>query len=296
VPPLAIALVLVAAVLHAGWNVLVKTSADPLRAAVGLQWTAAVVLVPLAGVAWIAGGRQPLDPGGVALAAGSAGLETLYFILLAAAYRRGGLSVVYPIARGTAPLLAVCVGVGLLGERLAPAGWLGVAALVGGILLVARPWQILGAPASPQRGATGFALATGAAIAAYSAVDRVGVRLLDPLTYAAVLALATAVLLGGAAWVGRRWNPRVVADTRRGGRRRTVAAGLLSAVAYLLVLIAYSIAPLAAVAPLREAGVVLAASWGAIRLGETTAGRAAGVRIGASALILAGALLLAVNA
>jgi uncharacterized membrane protein len=291
-PPLAIALALIAAVLHAAWNVLLKTSDDPLRTAVRLQAVAAVVLVPVAAVAWLRAGQPALDPPGIALAVGSAVLETLYFLWLSAAYRRGGLSLVYPIARGSAPLLAVLVGVGLLGERLAPAAWFGVGLLLIGILLVARPWQVLRASGVAQRGAIGFALATGATIAAYSAVDRVGVRLLDPLSYAAVLALATATFLGGTVAVANRIRPRAAAAVGPGNQRRDVAAGLLSAVGYLLVLIAYSIAPLAAVAPLRESGIVLAAAWGAVRLREAVRQREAATRVGAAALVVIGAALL----
>ena len=110
-------------------------------------------------------------------------------MLLSAAYRRGDLSVVYPIARGTAPLLAVAIGVGLLGERLGLAGSLGVAALLAGFLLLQRPWRVLAAaraaPAGQRRGAIDtailFALATGVTIATYSAIDRVGTRLIDPI-------------------------------------------------------------------------------------------------------------------
>ena len=129
-PPVAVALVLVAAVLHAGWNVLLKTSGDPLRTAVRLQAVGTAVLVPVAIVAWVLGGRPPIDPSGVGLALVSGFLEAAYFICLSAAYSRGDLSLVYPLARGSAPLAAILVGVGLLGERLALPAWLGVACLV----------------------------------------------------------------------------------------------------------------------------------------------------------------------
>src|SRR3990170_7255713 len=138
-PTLAIALVLVAAVLHAGWNVLLKTSGDPLRTAVRLQAIGTAVLVPLAVVAWFLNGRPPLEPAGIGLALGSGVLETIYFLCLSAAYSRGDLSLVYPIARGTAPLLAIAVGVLLLRESLGVPASIGVACLVVGILLVAQP-------------------------------------------------------------------------------------------------------------------------------------------------------------
>lgn len=297
-PPLAIALALAAAVLHVAWNVLLKTSEDPLRTAVRLQVVAALLLGPAALVAWLAGGRPAPHPGGIALVLGSAVLETLYFLFLSTAYRGGALSLVYPIARGSAPLLAVAAGVAVLGEHLTPGGWAGVAALLTGILLVVGPWRAVGMTGATDRRAVGFALATGATIAAYSAVDRVGVRLMEPWLYAALLAVATAVLLTAVAAAGRR-SGRIqsvlITDpgSDRRSARRDVAAGVLSAAGYLLVLIAYSVAPLAAVAPLRESGIVLAAAWGAVRLGEASDRGDAGRSVAAAGLVVAGAGLLA---
>ncbi len=293
-PPLAVALVLIAAVLHAGWNVLLKTSGDPLRTAVRLQAIGTAVLVPLGVVVWLAVGRPPIDPAGVGLALISGLLEAAYFICLSAAYGRGDLSLVYPIARGSAPLAAILVGVGLLGERLALPAGLGVTSLLAGILLVARPWRALRAAGAEHRGAIGFALATGATIAAYSAVDRVGVRIMAPWIYGAILAIFATTILWSSVIVGRRVGllgsppPARPAPAWRDG-----AAGILSLTAYLLILFAYSIAPLAAVAPLRESGIVLAAAWGALRLGESSGGREAAIRIVAAALVVIGAVLLA---
>jgi len=300
VPPLAIALVLVAATLHAAWNVLLKTSGDTLGTALRLQAIGSIVLVPIGVVGWFATGRPAIDPGGVALALGSGVLEAAYFIFLSGAYARGDLSLVYPLARGSAPLVAVVVGVAVLGERLAPAAALGVACLLGGILLVSRPWRAIREAGREHRGAIGFALATGATIAAYSAVDRVGVRELAPWLYGAFLAVFATTFLWTAVWFGRRrgWLPAAV-DRASGAPRRALArdglAGVLSLSAYLLILFAYSIAPLATVAPLRESGIVLAAAYGALRMGETSGGREAATRVVAAGLIVAGAVLLALS-
>lgn len=296
-PPLALGLVIVAAVLHAGWNVLLKTSGDPLRTAVRLQAIGTAVLAPLGALAWFASGRPAIEPGGVALALGSGVLEAVYFLCLSAAYGRGDLSLVYPLARGSAPLLSIMVGIGLLGERLGLPAAAGVAALVAGILLVARPWRALRATGRDHRGAIGFALATGASIAAYSAVDRVGVRILEPWLYGAFLAVFATVILAAAVTIGRRahlLSVPAVAD-RPTSFWRDGAAGVLSLTAYLLILFAYSQAPLAAVAPLRESGIVLAAAWGALRLGESNGRREAITRIAAAALVVVGAILLAIS-
>lgn len=298
-PPLAVGLVLAAAVLHAAWNALLKTSGDPLRTAVRLQAIGTAILGPVALLAWLGpAGRPGVPPEVLALIVVSSVLEAAYFVFLAAAYRRGDLSLVYPLARGSAPMLAVLVGLGLLGERLAPIGTAGVVLLLAGLLLTSRPWRVLRDAGAGDRGAVGFALLTGAAIAAYSAVDRVGVRLVEPWLYGALLAAATSGMLVVTYAAGRRLGlVGVAASVDRPERSglRDAAAGVMSLTAYLLVLVAYSIAPLAAVAPLRESAVVLASVWGVARLGEGAGGRERTLRVGSAGLVLAGAVLLAVG-
>jgi uncharacterized membrane protein len=286
-----IGLVAISAVLHVAWNVRLKTAGDPLRAATVGMLAATVAIVPVGVVAWWLAGRPALPAEGVVLGVVSGTVEAAYFVLLSAAYRRGDLSVVYPIARGTAPLLAVAIGVGILGERLGVAGFTGVALLLIGFLLLQRPWQAL-------RGHTGldpsiaFALATGVTIASYSALDRVGTRLIEPFTYAAILWVTTSVAL--VLWV------RLAAggDVFSGGPdelRRSAIGGWLTLGAYLLILFALSVAPLSGVAPLRESATVFAAAWGSVRLGEAVDRGDSARRIGASIAIVAGALLLAIG-
>jgi uncharacterized membrane protein len=285
-----IALVLVSAGLHVAWNVRLKTAGDPLRAATVGLLAASIGIVPAGFAAWWLAGRPSLPPEGVALGILSGVLEAVYFVLLSAAYRRGDLSVVYPIARGTAPLLAVAIGVGLLGERLGVAGSIGVALLLVGFLLLQRPWQaVRGHGLDPS---VVFAFATGVSIATYTAVDRLGTRLIDPLTYAAILWVTGAVLL--VLWI------RFVAGggLLAGGRERLRSAaigGWLTLAAYMLVLWALSVAPLSGVAPLRESASVFAAAWGSVRLGEAISRGDTVRRVGASGLIVGGALLLALG-
>jgi drug/metabolite transporter (DMT)-like permease len=305
VPTLAIALVLVAAVLHAGWNVLLKTSGDTLWTAVRLQAIGTAILLPIGIVAWLWNGRPAVSPEAFGLAIASGVVEAVYFVCLSAAYRRGALSLVYPLARGSAPLLAVAVGLLVLGERLAPLALAGVGCLLIGIFLVARPWQAFQRSGSAQRGAIGFALATGASIAAYSAIDRLGVRATEPWLYGSILAVAATTFLAIAVTIGRRVGflaaappPAAEGSGPSGplppGALRDAVAGVLALAAYLLVLVAYSIAPLATVAPLRESGIVLAAAWGTLRMGEAAGRREAGSRIAAAGLVVVGAILLAV--
>ena len=286
-----IGLVAISAVMHVAWNVRLKTAGDPLRAATVGMLAASIAIVPAGIGVWWASGMPGLPGEGIILGVVSGTVEAAYFILLSAAYRRGDLSVVYPIARGTAPLLAVAIGVGILGERLGVAGFVGVALLLVGFLLLQQPWRAL-------RGHHGldpairFALATGVMIATYSAIDRVGTRIIDPVPYAAILWVTTSVVL--VAWV------RLVAggDIFAGGSevvRRSAVGGFLTLGAYLLILVALSVAPLSGVAPLRESATVFAAAWGSFRLGEAVSARDSARRIGASVAIVAGALLLAIG-
>ncbi len=298
--PLVFVLVAGAAVLHVSWNVLLKTAGDPLlAAAVGLA-TAAAVLCPIAIVAWFAIGQPAVPPETLVLSVVSGALEAIYFAFLAAAYRRGDLSLVYPLARGSAPLLAVAIGVVVLQERLGPVGFLGVAALIAGILALQRPWRYLRASGREHGGAAGFALLTGITIAAYSAVDRVAVRGTEPWIYAALIYATGTVFLLGYVWVYRRRGriagalgaPHARApaafSARRGG-----GGGVLTLGADLQILKAFTVAPLTAVAPLRESAIVLASGWGALRLREANDRADAVRRIGAAGLVVVGALLLA---
>ena len=285
-----IAVVLVSAGLHVAWNVRLKTAGDPLRAATVGLLAASVGIVPAGIAAWWLDGAPALPAGGVALALLSGVIEAVYFVLLSAAYRRGDLSVVYPIARGTAPLLAVAVGVGLLGERLGVAGSIGVAFLLVGFLALQRPWEaVRGHGLDPS---VAFAIATGVSIAAYAAIDRVGTRLIDPVTYAAILWVTAVLTLVG--WIRFVAGGDVFAGSREQLRYAAVG-GWLTLAAYLLVLWALSIAPLSGVAPLRESAAVFAAGWGSVRLGEALDRGDVVRRIGGSALIVMGAVLLALG-
>jgi uncharacterized membrane protein len=297
VDPLVFALVAGAAVLHVAWNVLLKTAGDPLRAAAIGMSAAAAVIVPAATIGWMLIGRPPIPLEAVGLSILSGALEAAYFGFLAAAYRRGDLSVVYPIARGTAPLLAVAVGIGVLGERLGQAGIICVGLLLIGLLSLQRPWRFLRA-ASRSDGAGDpavvFALATGVMIAAYSAVDRVGARLVEPWLYAGMIWAACMVFLWLYVWF-RRTVLRTLDETGPFDRRRAAIGGWLTLAAYLLILAAFSVAPLTAVAPLRESAIVLASGWGTMRLGEGRDRPEMVRRIVASIIVVGGAILLALD-
>ena len=279
----AVALALAAAALHGTWNVLVKVSGDPLRTFQRATVVGAVVMAVPALVGWLVTGRPGINLAAVGFAALSATLEVTYLWLLSAAYARGELSVVYPIARGSAPLLSVMIGLIVLGERLGTLQLVGVFVLLAGILAVTLP-QTSGRATLP-------ALLTGVAIAVYTAIDRVGVRLTEPWIYGWIL--VTLMAIGMA--ISVRMAPRILNMPRAQASgitwRQSTVIGIFMWVGYLLVLIALSIAPLAVVAPVRETAVVAVSLWGVWRLGER---RAAGLKIAGAAATLAGVSLLAI--
>ncbi len=313
-PIAAVLLVLASSIFHVAWNSLVKTSGDPLATSTRAVGLGVLAVTPVALLAWIATGRPTLTPEGWLVALLSGIVSAAYFVPLSAAYRRGALSSVYPVARGTGALLGVVVGVVVLGERLAPAGTLGVALLLGGTLVAAA--------ATASRETVAPALLAGCAVAGYSALDRVGVRTGPAWLYAWALWSVCAVGLQvwrrltvtGPAPAGTRHAMRVPRDRQahadappvapdapdapdapaNGGAdlRRSLAAGLLIIGTYMLILLAFQIAPLAGVAPLREATTILVAAWGVLALGER---ERAGVRLAAAGAVAAGAILLAVS-
>ena len=276
----AIALALVAAAMHGTWNVLVKTSADPLIAFYRSTLAAAAIMTVPAIIAYVAF-RPAFSLATLGFVSVSAGLEVAYMWLLSSAYARGELSVVYPIARGSAPLLAVGIGLGVLGERLSSAQLVGVGLLLAGILAVTLP--------QTSARATLPALLTGVAIASYTAVDRVGVRLTAPWFYGWVLIVLMATGMAISIRFGARFRTRPQ-DAGAISWRQGALIGVISWGAYLLVLAALYLAPLAVVAPVRETAIVAVAIWGIWRLGER---KAAGLKLAGAASTLLGVLLLA---
>jgi drug/metabolite transporter (DMT)-like permease len=280
---IAVALALVAAALHGTWNVLVKVSGDPIATFRRVTLTSAVVAtIPLV-PAWLLLGRPALDPAAAGLCLLSSVLETSYLWLLSTAYRRGELSAVYPIARGSAPLLSVFIGLALLGERLTAAQLAGVALLLIGILAVAIS-QASGRATVP-------ALLTGVAIAAYTSVDRVGVRLSTPWLYGWLLFTLMALELPISIWLASALRIyRLPQTAKLPSWRQATLIGAFMWAGYFLVLWALTLAPLAVVAPVRETAVVAVAVWGIWRLGER--GRAT-MKLSGAVVTLVGVALLA---
>jgi uncharacterized membrane protein len=274
-------LVLTAAVAHATWNLLAKRSEGGV-AFVWLYGLAAVALFAPAALVQLALEASAVSPAGLAFMAGSGVLHAAYFTSLQRGYATGDLSLVYPLARATGPLLSVTAAVLVLGERPGLAGLLGAALIVAAVLGL-----VGGRPGGHPRAAIGWALLTGTVTAAYTVWDAHAVTTLGQpvLLYFWGAEVTRALLLAPVALRRRRH----VARLWRAARRTVLAVGLLSPLAYVLVLAALALAPVSAVAPAREVSIVIGAALGANTLGEGHGRR----RVLAAGAILAGIALLA---
>lgn len=241
-PASALWLALAAAFVHALWNVLLARARDVEAATAVALVVAIVAFAPVAALTWrVHAAVWPF------LVAGSV-LQLLYFVLLVSAYRRAPLSVVYPLARGVAPLLVLVVGVVALGKATSWGQALGVLCVGSGVLLVRGIRRDAGS------GGVAFGLAIAACIAAYTLVDKRGVQHAGPIPYLELGMIAPSLVYAGAL---ARWKG--VAALRAELAPATIAAGLATFGAYALVLAALQRASAASVAAVRETSVVIAA-------------------------------------
>ena len=270
--------VLFAAACHAGWNALIKVGLDPLSTTTLISLGAglvALVLVPLVGV--------PASAAWPWLIA-SVIVHLCYFASLIESYRTGDLGQVYPIARGSAPLMTAAATTVFIGEKLSLIGWTGILLLVAGVLLLsARGGREL---AEVDRRAIGFALFTALTICAYSVVDGIGARLsTNPNAYSLWLFIGIAVVM--LPYAIYRDGPDVIPAMRRFWRRG-LAGGALQLLSYGIAIWAMTAAPIAIVATLRETSVLFGAVIAVVVLKEPL--RAA--RIVAACLIVCGLILI----
>lgn len=289
--PLAVVLVLSAAVAHAAWNVIAHGVS---RIGMPFLWLGAVASVVVwIGVVPLTGGLGRGDLAGFGVGVLVSGLlHVAYMLVLQWGYRVGTLSTVYATARGTGPAISVVLAMLLLGERphwLALVGVLLVLAGVVGVGLVDRR-PSAERPRTGRRVDPGIVagLLTGVAIAAYTLWDASVVRDVGVAPVAFMVGCtAVEVVLFGLALGPRR---REVLPVLRAHWGRVLAFGVLSPLSYILVLVAVGIAPVALVAPMREVSVVLVSVFGVVVLRE---GRAV-ARVGAAVVVLGGIALLAV--
>ena len=255
--PLVLLLILVGALAHSTWNLVVKRSAVSGPTFVWLTALgAAVILVPIGIVVAV------LDPPSwpdLALAAFvSAILHVAYFLSLQAGYRAGDVGVVYPLARGTGPLLSVVFAIVLFGERPGPLGLLGAGAVIAGVVIIGMG----GGRANWRAARAGviWGLAIGIVIAAYTLWDAHAVTALalSPILLNAGTSTLEAVLMTPIAV--RRWA--TVRTVLRDHWRDVLVVAVLSPLSYILILFAMQLAPVSIVAPAREISVVFVALAG----------------------------------
>ncbi len=270
-------LVLFAAFLHAFWNAIVKGAADK---AVMLGFIALGHVVP--GIVLIAI-SDPVTAATIPYIIASTVIHWAYYILLNTAYRVGDLSVVYPIARGLAPILIALGAQFWVGETLPLAAWIGILAVSAGIMILAAQRKAAPMPVVGYLAAIGVAIS----IASYSLVDGVGVRL-SGSTLGYIGWLFTAEALVVAFVFGTRWQRvRVLpAKTLMLG----LFGGMISGTAYGLVLIAKAQAPLGIVSALRETSVIFAALIGVLWFheGPKPARIVAAIVVGCGIVVIAG--------
>ncbi|NNC42597.1 MAG: EamA family transporter [Acidimicrobiia bacterium] len=248
---LPLVLVLSSAVLHASWNLVVKSSNDRLLAGWAQVVAAALVMSPLVVL-------NPIPARILPFVALSAAVHTLYISSLVAAYERGELSLVYPVARGTAPLIVTIAAATLLDDIPSAGGIAAILLVVIGILWLARGTNTNG---------LGWALVTAVTIASYTLIDGASVRTLDTAVgYTGAVFIGNAILLTPTVLVRRGFASIRQILIVEGGRN--LLGGAASAAAYVLVLVAARLAPLGLVSAFRETSVVIGALAGWLVLSE----------------------------
>jgi drug/metabolite transporter (DMT)-like permease len=275
----AFGLIILAGLIHACWNIAAKKAGGDARFAF---FTSVLMMLAWAPLGWWLG-REAVPLWGArewGMVVLSGVLHVLYYVILLRGYRKADLTVVYPLARGTGPLLSSLVAVTLLGERLSALGVLGIAGVVGGVFLIAGGPGLLRAAHDPQarrrvRKGMVYGVLTGVFIAAYTVVDG----------YAVKAMLLSPILVD---YMGNFVRVAVLAPV---ALRRPAELALVSPIAYVLVLYAMQRAPLAHVAPAREVSMLFAALIGGHLLGEGD--RAA--RIAGALCIAAGVVALALG-
>lgn len=276
--PIVFAAVLFAAACHAGWNAVIKFGLEPFTTTTLIAVAAALVAAPLVVVfglpaaaawPWLIASMVP---------------HLAYYIGLTEAYRTGDMGQVYPIARGTAPLLTAIGSTLLIGEPLGALGWGGIVVLAVGVVLM----SLRGGPALARidRRAVGFALFTAVTIAGYSLADGMGARASgNAHAYVATLFVGDGLMMAVLAFIRR--GPGVAVDLARYWKTG-LAGGTLSLVAYWIAIWAMTVAPIAIVAALRETSVLFGAVIAVVILKEPL--RA--MRVAAALMIVTGLALI----
>jgi drug/metabolite transporter (DMT)-like permease len=272
VPLAALGLALAAAFLHAGWNVLLRGARDVAAATAATLALSVLLFAPVAAATWNV--HEAAWP----YIAASAALETAYFFLLVAAYQRRELSVVYPVARGSAPVLVLFGSAIVLSRAVSAGEVVGVCLVSLGVVFVR----------GLRRGAEGVAIGVAIAvtIASYTLVDKEGLRHAGPIPYLELVIVPVAIVALVALTLRRGTQP-----LRAQLSLRTLAAAAGSFGAYVLFLFALRLTAAPSVAAVRETSVVIAAAMAAVFLRE----RVTPLRLVGATAVAGGVILLAVS-
>jgi drug/metabolite transporter (DMT)-like permease len=284
--PLIIGLLLLAALMHASWNAVLKSDQSDRLATFGVI-TAIGMVMGLCAMPFL----PSIEPAAWKYLLISTAIHGLYFTFLLRAYSLGDLSHIYPIARGLNPLLVMLVSGHLVGEHFRVQDVVGILLMSGGVISIALPQRsVAPRPAGRYGLATLFAMLTGAAIAAYIVVDGLGVRSAGPTLQQRLAYVAWLYVLSGpwllllAIWL----RPDTIWSHLRKNWWRGAVGGATANTSYGVAIYALALGPMAHVAALRETSVLFGALIGALLLHESFGAR----RVAAAVAIVAGLVLM----
>ncbi len=283
---LALSLVLLSAFAHAIWNLLAKRAGGGPAFLWLFDALSVLIYAPVTAISIILE-RPHVGPVELAFIFGSTVLHLVYFLLLSSGYRTGDLSLVYPLARGTGPLLATLAAILFLGEQPT------ILAIGGALLIGVGVFLLLGTPQSLRDSggplAVAYAVLTGVLIAAYTLWDKqaVSAALIPPLLYNWAANVGRVALLSP---IALRRSDEIRAEWRN-HRIHAFGVAVLSPLSYILVLVALSFSPVSYVAPTREVGILIGAVMGSHLLAEKNAGQ----RLAAAGLMVCGVTAIAVG-
>jgi drug/metabolite transporter (DMT)-like permease len=286
---LAVVLVLISAIAHASWNLMVRRSDTPEITNWMMATSGALLASPIALYVFF---TNPPDPIGWVFIAGTVALHIAYFFTLGRAYKHGDLSLVYPIARGLGLVLIPVIGVTVLRESVSPLAVLGIVSIFIGVVAIGsssgsglRIW-LKPRTLIADRGVI-FAVMTGILIATYSTLDKRGVDHVEPVFYMFTLSLGGS--LGILPIIGRTYTKLDFTTEIRSRWKIGLLGGALQFTAYGLVLTAFRLAPVSYIGPFRELGIVFGVLMAVLILKESvTRNRVIGAAaIGGGALIVA---------
>ncbi len=286
---LALGLVFVAALSHAGWNYLAKKSREKLAFVWWFLLVTLILYLPMLVYFWP---RTTLSPKGVACILGSAILHALYFWTLSKAYEGGDLSLVYPIARGSMPLFVTLLAVLLIQEKLSMLGISGITLVVVGIYVIhlrsfaghsfLEPFRAL------HGGASLWALSTGASNGIGSLIDKVGVGLVYPPVYIYLMFTGVWLLLTPYMLMRKRTNLKTEWQVNR---TSILAVGFLVTFTYTMILFAMRMSPVSYVVAVRNVSILFSAFFGIQWLEEKHAAQ----KLAGAMLIMAGVIIIGLS-